>query len=132
MAEVTTRPFDSTNQRSLASGFPDKRACIQSATKPCGVGPRLVAGTLPTECRQSWYTTSCLGQLSVRNRRSVCSMGDSSSASPCTHRYGTRIFSAWPSHVSVLQKRSNADVSSAAICSALRFSICQRSSMNTG
>ena len=32
---------------------------------------------------------------------SVCTIGLNSSHSPVTHRYGARIFSAWPSQVSV-------------------------------
>src|SRR2546422_6347154 len=110
-AVFATRPLASTNQRSLAKGLPERRAFIQSAAKTEGVGPRLVDGTLPTEWRESWYTTSCLGHCRVLNRRSVCSSGESSSASPAMHRYGTRIFSACSSqvrseeHTSELQSR---------------------------
>ena len=43
----------------------------------------------------------------VLSIRSVCTIGLSSSHSPVTQRYGTRIFSAWPSQVSVLRKASN-------------------------
>jgi hypothetical protein len=49
MVVLTTRPVASTNQRSLANGFPLSRATIQSAINVNGNGPRLVAGTLPTE-----------------------------------------------------------------------------------
>src|SRR4051812_48809456 len=52
-AALTTRPVDSTSQRSLLSGLPLSRAISQSATSVGGNGPRLAAGTLPTECRLS-------------------------------------------------------------------------------
>jgi len=46
---LTIRPVDSTNQRSVLSGLPLSRATSQSATKVGGKGPRLAAGTFPTE-----------------------------------------------------------------------------------
>src|SRR5262249_13215947 len=49
----TTCPVACTNQRSLAIGLPARRATSQSATSTGGNGPRLAAGTLPTECRLS-------------------------------------------------------------------------------
>ena|SRR5258705_2493203 len=52
-AALTIRPVDSTSQRSLLSGLPLSRAISQSATSVGGNGPRLAAGTLPTECRLS-------------------------------------------------------------------------------
>ena len=52
-AAVTTRPVGSTYQRSLVNGLPVSRATSQSATRAGGNGPRLAAGTLPTECRLS-------------------------------------------------------------------------------
>ncbi len=50
---LTIRPVDSTNQRSLLKGLALSRATSQSATKTGGKGPRLAAGTFPTECRLS-------------------------------------------------------------------------------
>ena len=50
---LAMRPVDSTNQRSLLKGLPLSRATSQSATKAGGKGPRLAAGTFPTECRLS-------------------------------------------------------------------------------
>src|SRR5262249_40904672 len=47
-------PFDRTNQCSFANGLPASRSANQSATRIGGNGPRLAAGTLPTECRDSW------------------------------------------------------------------------------
>ena len=52
-AAVTMRPVGSTYQRSLLNGLPFSRATSQSATSTGGNGPRLAAGTLPTECRLS-------------------------------------------------------------------------------
>src|SRR5262249_31128194 len=52
-AVLTIRPVGSTNQRSLLTGLPLSRATSQSATSTGGKGPRLAAGTLPTECRLS-------------------------------------------------------------------------------
>ena len=46
-------PVGATNQRSLLNGLPLSRATNQSATRVGGNGPKLVAGTLPTECRLS-------------------------------------------------------------------------------
>src|SRR2546430_542962 len=54
----TTRPVASTYHFSLGNGLPPSVAAIQSAMRTGGKGPRFVAGTLPTECRESWYTTS--------------------------------------------------------------------------
>src|SRR6516164_6642508 len=52
-AVLTIRPLGSTYQRSLSNGLPLSRATSQSAAKAGGNGPRLAAGTLPTECRLS-------------------------------------------------------------------------------
>ena len=52
-AVATIRPVASTNQRSLANGLPLSLAINQSATRVGGKGPKLAAGTLPTECRLS-------------------------------------------------------------------------------
>ena len=52
-AAVMTLPVGSTNHRSLLNGLPLRRATSQSATRVGGKGPRLAAGTLPTECRLS-------------------------------------------------------------------------------
>ncbi len=50
---LTIRPLASTYQRSLAKVLPCSRACIQSVSRIGGNGPRLAAGTLPTEWRES-------------------------------------------------------------------------------
>ena len=47
--DTAIRPVDSTNQRSLLNDLPASRATSQSATRVGGNGPRLAAGTLPTE-----------------------------------------------------------------------------------
>src|SRR5262245_57703545 len=47
-------PFERTNQCSLANGLPASRSASQSAARIGGNGPRLAAGTLPTEWRDSW------------------------------------------------------------------------------
>src|SRR5262249_52667186 len=52
-AVLTIRPVGSTYQRSLSNGLPLSRVTSQSASKVDGNGPRLAAGTLPTECRLS-------------------------------------------------------------------------------
>jgi hypothetical protein len=50
---VAIRPVGSTNQRSLLNALPLSRDTSQSAISVGGNGPRLAAGTLPTECRLS-------------------------------------------------------------------------------
>jgi len=52
-AALTMRPVGSTNQRSLLNPLPLSRATSQSASSVGGNGPRLAAGTPPTECRLS-------------------------------------------------------------------------------
>src|SRR5262249_17876536 len=52
-AVLTMRPVGSTNQRSLLNALPLSRATRQSASIAGGNGPRLAAGTPPTECRLS-------------------------------------------------------------------------------
>src|SRR5262245_12303656 len=52
-AVLTMRPVGSTNHRSLLNALPLSRATSQSASIVGGNGPRLAAGTPPTECRLS-------------------------------------------------------------------------------
>src|SRR5262245_37119764 len=103
------RPVESTNQRSLANVSPRKRAAVQSASSGGRKGPRLVEATPAVAWRASWYTTKRFGPCTALSRRSVLCGGLNSSNSPATHRYGMRIFSARPSHVSVWRNSSNFD-----------------------
>ena len=50
-AVLLISPELATYQRSLIKGLPASRSAIQSATRIGGNGPRLAAGTLPTEWR---------------------------------------------------------------------------------
>src|SRR5215468_12482549 len=47
-------PEPATYQCSLTNGLPASLSASQSASRTGGNGPRLAAGTLPTEWRDSW------------------------------------------------------------------------------
>ena len=51
---LTICPPAVTNHFSFGQVLPARLAAIQSAASTEGVGPRLAAGTLPTEWRESW------------------------------------------------------------------------------